>query len=84
MGIEPRDHDKAGRNPGGKLDKADWELYKILCKNININPLKNIDEVAEEFANDIQNICEITVPKTSNKPRKIRPPPGGTKSARRL
>ena len=57
-----------------KLDKADWELYKILCKNININPLNNIDEVAEEFTNDIQNICKITVPKTSNKPRKIRPP----------
>ena len=57
-----------------KLDKADWGLYKILCKNININPLNNIDEVAEEFANDIQNICKLTVPKTSNKPRKIRPP----------
>lgn len=51
-----------------KLDKADWGLYKILCKNININPLNNIDEVAEEFANDIQNICKLTVPKTSNKP----------------
>ena len=57
-----------------KLDKADWELYKILCKNININPLNNIDEVAEEFANNIQNICKLTIPKTSNKPRKIRPP----------
>ena len=58
----------------GNLMRRDWGLYKILCKNININPLNNIDEVAEEFANDIQNICKLTVPKTSNKPRKIRPP----------
>ena len=60
--------------PKWKLDKADWEHYKTLSESISINPLNNIDEVAEEFTKSIQNICQSTIPKTSNKPRKVCPP----------
>ena len=60
--------------PKWKLDKADWEQYKTLSESKSINPLNNIEEVAEEFTNSIQNICQSTISKTSNKPRKIRPP----------
>lgn len=57
-----------------KLDKADWEMYRSLCHKIKVDPLKNVDEMAEEFANSIKKVCEKSIPKTSSKQRKIRPP----------
>ena len=59
-----------------KLGKADWDKFKTLCSSklkLNKNS-ETINEIASDFTNILQNICEETIPKTKPNCSKIKPP----------
>ena len=54
-----------------KLHKADWETFTSLCKE-QLNSTDNISNI-EHFTDQLVEISNKTIPKTSDKPKKFKP-----------
>ncbi|MCG8049253.1 MAG: reverse transcriptase domain-containing protein, partial [Candidatus Thiodiazotropha endolucinida] len=65
----------AARKEKWNLNKADWELFKQLCsQKLKFNKNLSTEELANQFTDTLQEICDRTIPKSAPKDKKLLPP----------
>ncbi|KAG1713967.1 RNA-directed DNA polymerase from mobile element jockey [Nymphon striatum] len=64
-----------GRPQRWKLHKADWTVFKQLCaEQLNISSFAEISDQYSEFINILLEVAEISIPKTSQYPKRFNKP----------
>ena len=72
--IESVNNSTNGQNAKWKLNKANWELYHLLCEeSLKIDQFDNSLDPLDDFTSSLLDIANKSIPKTSTNPKKSKP-----------
>ena len=72
--IESVNNSTNDHNAKWKLNKANWELYHLLCEeSLKIDKFDNSLDPLDDFTSSLLDIANKSIPKTSTNPKKNKP-----------